>query len=191
MPVITLAREMGSGGNLIAQAVAERLGLYLAGRELINQAARQAGVPEVALSEIDELGLLGMRPRPEAQRLYREMAGQMIRALAAKDDLLLVGRAGQVILADHPGALHVRVIAPLALRVQRVQEHCHIAPETATAMVEAIDRGRASYLRRHYRARWDDPTLYSMVLSTAKLSISAATDLICRAAEDVSCRGAR
>ena len=74
MPVVTLSREMGSGGNDIAQAVAGRLGLRLVGREIINQAAIQAGVPEVALAEIDELGLLGMRPSAAALRIYRETA---------------------------------------------------------------------------------------------------------------------
>ena len=82
MPVITLSREMGSGGDDIAVEVARRLGLRLAGRDVINQAARQAGVPDVALADIDELGLLGVKPGRQALQRYRETAEQLIGEMA-------------------------------------------------------------------------------------------------------------
>jgi hypothetical protein len=89
MPIITLSRQLGSGGDEIAQRVATRLGLRLVGRELINQAARQAGVPEVALAELDELGLLGLKPTRAAMRLYREKVTAIMHDLARAGDLLL------------------------------------------------------------------------------------------------------
>jgi cytidylate kinase len=189
MPVITFSREMGSGGSDIAQAVAERLGLRLAGREIINQAAIQAGVPEVALAEIDELGLLGMHPRPAALRLYRETAADLIGKLAGQGNLLFIGRAGQVILGGRPGVLHVRVIAPRSMRIERVQTHCHVSPEVATALVDASDRSRAAYLRRHYRVRWDDPSLFDLVLNMSQITIPAAVELVCLAAQSVTRAG--
>src|SRR5512136_2215585 len=100
MAVITLSREMGSRGDDVARAVAERLGLRLVGRELINRAAKEAGAPEVALAEIDELGLLGVKPSAAALRLYRDKVAAVIHELAADGDVLLVGRGGQMILAD-------------------------------------------------------------------------------------------
>jgi cytidylate kinase len=186
MPVITLSREMGSGGTNIAQAVAERLGLRLVGREIINQAAIQAGVPEVALAEIDELGLLGVRPRPAALRLYRETAADLLGKLAGQGNLLFIGRAAQVILGGRAGVLHVRVIAPRGMRIERVRTHCHVSAEVATALVDASDQSRAAYLRRHYRVRWDDPALYDLILNMSQLTIPAAVDLVCRAAQSVS-----
>ena len=122
MPVITLSRQLGSGGDEIAAAVAERLGLRLVGFELINRAAREAGAPEVALAAIDELGLLGIRPGRAAIRAYREKIFAVVGELAAEGKLLLVGRGGQVILAGRPGVLHVRVIAPREQRVARLAE---------------------------------------------------------------------
>src|SRR5512136_1463584 len=98
MPVITLSRELGSRGDDLAMAAAERLDLRLVGRELINRAARAAGAPEVALAEIDELGLLGVNPSPTAVRLYTQKVAEVIRELAARGDLLVVGRGGQVVL---------------------------------------------------------------------------------------------
>jgi cytidylate kinase len=182
MSVITLSRELGSRGDEIARAVAERLGLRLVGRELINRAARQAGVPEVALAEIDELGLLGVKPSSEALRLYREAVEALVREMARAGDLLLVGRGGQVVLREWPGALHVRVIAPRQHRVALVQAQCGVSAQIAAARIEACDRARAGYLRRHYGARWDDPALYDLVINTARVSVAAAVELICLAA---------
>ena len=182
MPVITLSRELGSRGDDVAMAAAERLGLRLVGRELINRAARAAGAPEVALAEIDELGLLGVKPNPAAVRLYTQKVAEVIRELAARGNLLVVGRGGQVVLAGEPGVLHVRVIAPRPMRLQLVQERCHVTLEAAAARIDASDKARAAYLRRYYGVRWDAANLYTLVLNMAQLSVEAATDVICLAA---------
>jgi len=184
MTVITLSREMGSLGDEIALAVAARLNLRVVGRDLINHAARQAGVPEVALAEIDELGLLGVKPSPEAFRLYHKTVSQTIHELATTGDLLLVGRGGQMALAANPAVLHVRVIAPRDLRIQRVQESTHLPPEIAAARIDASDRVRADYLRRHYHTRLDYPGLYDLVLNTRHISLETAVNLICQAAQE-------
>ena len=127
MPIITLSREMGSRGDDIALAVAQRLKLRLAGRELINRAAKEAGAPEVALAEIDELGLLGVKPSPAAQQLYREKMTEVIFDLVNQGDVLLVGRGGQAVLAGRPDVLHVLAIAPRELRARIVQERCRVS----------------------------------------------------------------
>jgi cytidylate kinase len=181
MPVITLSREMGSRGDEIAQAVAERLKLRVIGRELIVRAAKEAGAPEIALAEIDELGLLGVKPGPAALRLYRQKVAEVIECLAAEGDVLLVGRGGQVVLAGRPGVLHVRTTAPREMRVQLVQQRCQVPPEVAAARVDACDRARAAYLKRHHGMNNDDPRLYDLVLNMARLDVAAAVELICLA----------
>jgi cytidylate kinase len=182
MPVITLSRELGSRGDDVAMAAAERLGLRLVGRELINRAARAAGAPEVALAEIDELGLLGVKPSLTAVRLYSQKVAEVIRELAARGNLLVVGRGGQIVLADEPGVCHVRVIAPLPMRLQIIQERCHISPEAAMARIDASDKARAAYLRRAHGVRWDTAGLYDMVLNMAHLSVGDAAEVVCLAA---------
>jgi cytidylate kinase len=186
MSIITLSRELGSRGDDIAVAVAERLGLRLVGRELLNRAARQAGAPEVALAEIDELGLLGVRPSARALRLYRQTVETIIHEMADTGNLLLVGRGGQIVLAGRPGVLHVRVTAPREQRVAQVQMRCGVPAEVAAARVDASDRARAGYLRRHYGVRWDDPARYDLALNTAHMDVETAVEIICLAAQNVT-----
>jgi cytidylate kinase len=189
MPVITLSRELGSHGDDVAMAAAERLGLRLVGRGLINRAARAAGAPEVALAEIDELGLLGVKPNPAAVRLYAQKVAEVIRELAARGDLLVVGRGGQAVLAGEPGVLHVRVTAPRPMRLQLVQERCRVTPEAAAARIDASDKARGAYLRRAHGVRWDAPGLYDLVLNMAQLSVDTAAEVICLAATRVADEG--
>jgi cytidylate kinase len=188
MPVITLSRQLGSLGDEVAASVAQRLGLRLVGREVINRAAREAGAPEVALAAIDELGLLGIRPGQAAIRSYREKITQVVDEMAADGKLLLVGRGGQVMLAGRPGVLHVRVIAPRPQRIAYVARTCKISAEAATARVEAADRARADFVKRYYGARQGDPELYDLVLNMAHIDVETAADLICRAAQWASQR---
>src|SRR5512142_1680433 len=108
MGVITISRQLGSLGRDVAVIAAQRLGYSLAWRDIINAAARRAGAPEAALSMIDELGLLGDCATPKMRREYRRAVGQVMTELAAAGNAVIVGRAGQVILRDHPGVLHVR-----------------------------------------------------------------------------------
>ena len=182
MAVITLSREMGSRGDDVARAAAERLGLRLVGRELINRAAKEAGAPEVALAEIDELGLLGVKPSAAALRLYREKVVAVIHELAAAGDVLLAGRGGQVILADQPGVLHVRIIAPLDTRLALVQARCRVPAEIAAARIEAADAARTGFLKRHFGVRGDEPHLYDLIINMAHLDVPATVDLVCLAA---------
>lgn len=186
MTVITISRQMGSLGSQISRLVAEMLGYRLVWRELINQAAQRAGAPETALAAIDELNLLGICPSLEACQAYRRAVEQVMNELAEKDDIVIQGRAGQVILKNHPQALHVRIIAPRALRAERVAQRLDIPLERALAQVEASDRFRANYLRRFYRVRWDDPLLYHLVINTASLSAQQAAEIICSAAASYS-----
>lgn len=183
MAVITLSREMGSRGDDIARAVAERLGIRLVGREIINRAAKEAGAPEVALAEIDELGLLGVKPSAAALRIYQEKVTAVIHSLAAEGGILLVGRGGQVILANQAGVLHVRVIAPIEMRLALVQARCRVPAEVAAARIAASDAARTGFLKRHFGVRGDEPSLYALVLNMAQMDVATAVDLVCLAAQ--------
>ena len=181
MAAITISRQMGSLGRDVARVVAARLGYRMVWREVINQAALQAGMPEVALATIDELGLLGLRPSSQARRAYHDAVRRVIEALAATGNVVIVGRAGQVILRDRPDVLHVKVMAPASLRAGRVARTQNIPLAAAQAQVQASDRARRNYLRRYYQARWDDPELYDLIINTARLTPESAADLVCRA----------
>jgi len=102
------------------------------GRDIINQAALAAGVPQVALAEIDELGFFGLRPSARDRQLYQSQVERIIRDLADEGSAVIVGRGGQVVLGQRPDVLRVRVIAPLAGRIAGLQQQkTHLSRSSA------------------------------------------------------------
>lgn len=183
MSVITISRQLGSMGRDVALLVAQRMGYRFVWRDMINEAARRASAPHVALATIDELDILGIHPNAKDRKAYCEAISQIMNELADADNVVILGRAGQVVLADHLYALHVRIVAPVAIRIERIARQMQVTPEAALLQVGASDQHRRDYLRRFYKQDWDDPALYDLTINTAHLSTSAVADIICMTAE--------
>ena len=181
MAVITISRQYGSLGNIVADALGQRLGYRVVMRELINQAARWAGAPEVALAVIDELGLLGLSPSEEDYQAYIQALKSVMLELADEGNAVIVGRGGQVVLGARPDVLHVRLVAPVEVRIARIAERHHISLQAARAQVKTSDRQRRIFLKRFYNIDGNDPQLYDLVINTARMSAEAACNLICAA----------
>lgn len=185
MATITISRQMGSLGSRVARETADQLGYRLLWRELINQAAKRSGTPEMALAAMDELGLLNIRTSNRAIQAYRVALEQVVLEQAQEGNVVIVGRAGQAILGSRPDVLHVRVIAPLLLRAERQAVQAGVSWDSAMAQVEASDLHRARFLRRFYQVKLDDPLLYHLVINTGNLSVSQAAGLIVFAARQI------
>lgn len=183
MAVVTISRQLGSLGDEVAFALQKRINYQIVNREIINQAALRARKPEVALATIDELGLLGLQPDLKSRKAYHQAVGEIMMELAARGEAIIVGRAGQVILRDYPGVLHVKVIAPTWVRAERVSLTQRIDIDKALAQVNASDKARRSYLQRYYGATWNDPELYDLILNTARINPDQAACLISQALE--------
>lgn len=181
MTVITISRQLGSQGTTLGRMVAARLGYRLVHREIINKAARMAKSPDMALATIDELGLFGIEPDPSQQQLYLDAVKIVIEDLAHTGDVVIVGRAGQVILQDHPHVFHLRIIAPLETRIQRIVAAHGVSREAAEAQIEDSDRYRANYLERFYHINWDDPAYYHAIINTGLIDLDAAAEGLCAA----------
>jgi cytidylate kinase len=179
MSIVTISRQIGSSGSEIGKQVADQLGYRLIGRDLINQAARRAGAPAVALAMIDEFQLLGICPSPEECQKYIQVVGQIMLETASQGDAVIIGRAGQVLLADWPLCLHIRIIAPDDLRIRRVAKQHNILPKAARERVFASDRYRENYLKRFYNIEWNEPEYYDLVINTRQLAVGQAARLIC------------
>jgi cytidylate kinase len=180
MAVITISRQLGSLGTAVAQQAANRLGYRIVEREVINQAALRAGAPEVALAMIDELHLLGVCPSEEACQAYIQALQCVIEELAVGGNIVIVGRAGQVILANRTDTLHVRLIAPLQIRIERIAQRRGISLHAARAQVTASDHCREKFLKRFYNRNLDDPDQYDLIINTARFTCEATANIICQ-----------
>lgn len=182
MTVITVSRQLGSLGCEITQAVAHELGFRVLRREVIHSAAQRVGSPEIGLEIIDELGLFGISSSAKERKAYVEALKGVLLEEAALSNVIILGRAGQVLLQEFPQSLHVRIIAPLALRIERLAHMNQISIEAAKSQIEASDHSRERFLHRFFNVRIEDPQLYDLVINTARLSVDQSARLIALAA---------
>jgi cytidylate kinase len=194
MSAITISRQMGSQGDELAVQVAQQLGWQLVQRMLINQAASAAGLPYMALADIDELGLLKLHPSAREWRAYQTHVEGIIHAWAYKGEAVIVGRGGQMVLQGWPDVFHIRVVAPLEMRIARLQKKENISSESARARLEASAKTRARYLRRSYGVQIDDSTLYHLTINIGLLSLAQAVNLVITTSQawfEADCAGKR
>ncbi len=184
MPVVTVSREFGSHGSLVAEKAAHALGYRLADKATIEGVFREYGLPRL---EAEYQSVPGFWDRFDLQRRDRRetlftMLNQSVRALARHGNLVIVGRGGFAILAGLADVLNVRVQAPVDLRIRRVAD-LSPAPERdrAEEVVRANDHLQKTFIESVYGVAWDSAVAFDLVLDTGKLSVEAAADMIVQA----------
>jgi len=201
MGVVTITRQYGAGGSLVAQRVAESLGWTVIDNEFVGEVAQRAGLPpeEVAAREERAPSLIerlastlavsapevfvpaaAREHEPDEEALIR-VTERVIAEAATHGRVVLVGRGATAYLGTAPEgarALHAYVVAPRSVRIHTVAERLAVGTEEATQMVDDIDAARERYLERYYRRRRDDAANYHVVVNTAWLGYGAAADLI-------------
>lgn len=121
----------------------------------------------VEVEELDEVSAIGM-------------VQSTIKAAYQQNNVVILGRGGQRILQDKPGVVHVRLAAPRAHRITRVQSRYGIDEQEAQEMVNHRDLAAGDYLKRFYNLEVNDPLPYHMVLNTGKYSLDSVARIIAR-----------
>jgi CMP/dCMP kinase len=217
MAVITISRQYGSGGDQVAELVSKTLGYRLFDKRLIAQAAEEEGISESMAVDYNEdthevqsilerlfhnyanaaqrLAWLEdptLASKPEAVDLNAYTAvGLVKRAVKAgwqMGNMVILGRAGQVLLRDAPNTLHIRIEAPLEDRIQRVKGLMKQEKKDYSATIDIRreaqdliirrDTASADYLKRFFDVDWADPLLYHLLINTSKVTIEQAALLI-------------
>ncbi|RME41532.1 MAG: BON domain-containing protein [Deltaproteobacteria bacterium] len=186
MPIITISREMGSGGIPIAHEVAERLGFTLINGDTLRSAAGDYGLTEEAFNQADE------KPPAFVDELDQRLAVNMhqialiILEKALEGNVIIYGRGGQDLLTRVSNVFRVRIIAPFEERVERWAEREWLDPEYARLLVRRSDQQRAGFIKYYFDRDWEDPLHYDLVINTSKLSHETAVDLICAGVKDAN-----
>jgi len=205
--IITISRQVGSGGEEIAVKVCKILGFAYFDKSLMISVAKSLGVSEENIADFSEddyrvkslvdriLRRKGLVPTSfirKGDELIRKaldeqdrvaVVQKVINSLATEGKTVIVGRGGQAILKDKVGVLHVRIVAPLDVRVGRIMKEGALSQGDALKLIEDNDKATAEYLQRFYKIDWEDSTIYDMVLNTRKMDLDMVARLIASVAE--------
>jgi len=178
MAIITISREMGSGGIPIAHSVAEKLGYSLIDGEALKEVAGEYGLTPEALEQADEKPPAFVSGRDEQIAVDLHQIELIILEKALKGNVIIYGRGGQDLLKQITSVLRVRIIAPYEERVERWAEREWLDPEYARILVRKSDQQRAGFIKYYFDRDWEDPLHYDLVINTSRLSEETAVKLI-------------
>lgn len=202
MHVVTISATFGAGGSVVGPAVAERLGVPFLDRAIPSSVADDLGIPlEEAVGRDEQVqGRLARFLAAAAPASAEWMIGEgPPRGTLLRDEHLLactqeairrnvtdggvvLGRAGAIVLRDHPTALHVRLDGDRERRVGQAMEILGITEHEARESMARNDSARAAYVRQFYRADAAAPEHYHLVLDSTRIPRDTVVDLIVSAA---------
>ncbi len=203
MAVITISRQLESGGDDVAKLVAQKLNYQIFDKRAMAQVGQEmglaAGVVEgVASFQPASKGLLerwfGNLEDPLSRAVYTFGAQNdalqdltvaqlmdIIHAGYKKGNVVIVGRGGMAALQGKPDVLHVRIQAPTALRVRRLAEHEKISADEAQQRIRERDLSDVDWIHRYFGLDSHDPALFDLIINTAKISPPDAAELVVQA----------
>ncbi len=202
MPVITVSRMYGSCGSEVAERVAEKLGWHLFDNEIIDAIAERSGLTRAEVTAQDEhvpslverlasalsLGSPEIMPPVPAGTIESTeerivaVTRQIIEEAVQQGPAVFVGRGAQALLAARADALHVFCYAPPSALRRYEMTKSGVSPEEADRRVNAINKHREAYVKRHWNRKWLAHENYHLCVNTSWLSIACAADLVVDAA---------
>jgi len=194
--VITISRQLGSGGAYIGQQLAQKLNIFYADRKIINEAAKQLSVLEEDLESLEErkrsfwqsfldsftfgapeVYLLPQSVTPTDDELYTTEK-EIIERIANERSSVIIGRCSAHILGKHPNHFNIFLHADLSFRTERIRELYNVSEKVALKMITQSDQDRALYNYTYSGQEWTDLRRYDLCMDTGKVGLEKSLELI-------------
>jgi cytidylate kinase len=186
--ILTISREPGSGGRILAQKLAEKLGFEVFHQEVLHEMAQRAEVSEQLVKTLDEKGLSMAEDWISSLMYHRYLWPdeylqhllKVITTIGQHGRAALVGRGANFILPPD-SRFSVRIIAPLKVRVQNVSHEFNLPEQEAKRRVMRTESDRKAFIQKYFYADIADPINYDLILNTATVTVEKAVTTIAAA----------
>jgi cytidylate kinase len=197
-PFVTISRQAGAGGRTFARKLVERLNDADPGplpwtvwdNELVEKVVAENHLPAAKVASLGDerpsswieqflAGLAVGDPRDHADEstVFSRVA-LTIHALAEMGRVVIVGRGGAFITHDLPGGVHLRLVAPLADRVELMADQLGLTEQDAAAVVRERDHNREAFYHRYWPNRPLAPESFTATLNTAAVAGDRLVDCV-------------
>ncbi len=202
--IITISRELGSGGRTVGHKLAEKLNFRYSDKELIRALQNKFNLTVSGIEKLkgqkknwfnDFIQLVA--PAPQADMLVdalspylkefradlttddiHEAEVEIIKAIAESGPCVIAGRSAFFILKDCPGKVDVFITASLEHRIERVMRKQELTREQAVEVIERVDKARDNYIKRYTGNSRYDARNYNLSINVDNLTEDEAADLI-------------
>ncbi len=196
--IVTISRELGSGGRTIGKLVAEKKNISYYDRKLIDEAAKVSGIPAEYIEKSDQKitgsflynlamgSSYGYGMLEEASNQALPVTTQIfcaqqdiIRRYAEAGRCVIVGRCADYVLRDRKDVLRVFVYAEMDKRVEHSVKEYGLQKENARKEIERSDRERAHHYNMFTERTWGDRKNYDLLLNSSELGYENCAKIIC------------
>lgn len=202
--IITIGRELGSGGRTIGKMVANQLGIPYYDRELIDKAAEKSGLAtkyvetteqkitnsflyNLAMGTSYGYGILeaaNKQSLPLTEQVYIAQQ-QIIMECAKKGSCVIVGRCADAILDQTFDVFKVFIYADMKKRIQRCISQYNMPAETAQKQIRQSDKARSCHYNTFTDKEWGNRHNYDLMLNSSTLGFQKCANIICSIAKEV------
>ena len=188
--IITISRQYGSGGRIVAQKLAEALGIPFYDNELITMAAEKTGLSVECFKDAEKtsvgnlfFSLTSLSPSldsvglPLNEKIFL-VQSQVIKEVAEAGSCVIVGRSANYVLENMPNVINVFLQADLSDRVKRAVEVYGQDAAGAEAMVLKTDKRRANYFNYFTGRKWGKAENYDLILNTSRMGLDEIVEVI-------------
>lgn len=200
--IITIGRQLGSGGRYIGKKLAEMMGLAYYDKEILDITAKESGLNKKLFEEADEqagkgfsAGILGMRfPFLSegivgfgglSNEMLFQIQSDVIRDLAAKQSCVFIGRCADYILRDHTDYFSAFICANDEDRIKRILGYGdnHLSVEKARDLMERVDKKRAAFYNYYSNKTWGSASSYHVCVNSSVFGVEGTVSLLKEMAE--------
>ena len=193
--VITISRELGSGGSYIGHKLAERLNMYYADHEIITKTAENLSVLlEDVESHEEKITSFweNFWANTGIQEFYNEAIGSYIptsakifeaeahvmQGIVKEHSAIIIGRCGFYILRDYPNLVNIFLHGSVEARAKRLMDVRHISELEAKTQIASNDKSRAQYIKKFTKKDWTNTKNYHLSIDTGEIDYDNAIELI-------------
>ena len=198
--IITIGRQFGSGGREIGYMVADKLGIKLYDKEMLQRAAQDSGICEELFESHDEkpsnsflyslvmdtysMGYSGStyNDMPINHKIFLAQC-DAIKKIANEGPCILVGRCADYALEGYPNLLSVFIHADLDARIKRIAKKYDLTDAKAKDLIIKTNKKRASYYNYYTDKRWGDADSYDVCLDSSVLGLEGTAEAIIKLIE--------
>jgi len=191
---VTISRQAGCGALLVAEKLAHYLQQLappdaakwtVFDRELMDKVLADHNLPkylakflpEDRASQIEDTLADIFGVHPPTHTVVQQTAETLLQ-LAELGSAILIGRAGNIVTAKLPNVLHVRLVASLDDRIERICRDDHKTPDAARRFCQEEEQARARYVKTYFHADINDALQYHLVINTSRVGCENAARII-------------
>ncbi|MBP3272323.1 MAG: cytidylate kinase-like family protein [Ruminococcus sp.] len=191
--IITIAREMGSGGRTVGKMLSEALGIKYYDKDLIKLASEESGINEAFFGRVDEKiktsfikregvykgGIIDPSSKEfTSDRNLFNFQAKIIRELAEKEPAVIVGICADYILRDKDDVIKLFIYCDEQTAVHNVIEAYGGEEKDAKKLIEKTDKTRSEYYKHYTGREWTDARNYNICLDTSRLDYDTCVKII-------------